>query len=60
MILVPGTPASTILQLENERWKVVIDNLPSSCSDAAWTEGQLKLAGSVDGKLKIESRPYNL
>ncbi len=59
LILVPGAPTGKLLQLENTTWQVAPEELPEWCRDAAFANRQLLLVGSVDGKLKLESRPAN-
>lgn len=58
-ILAPGSPNGRLLHLENTSWRVSSEDIPEWCRDAAFANGQLHLVGSIDGKLKLESRPTN-
>lgn len=60
MLLVPGTPAAKILQLNDDNWRPIADDIPEWCRDAALSNGHLLLVGSIDGKLKMESRAFEL
>lgn len=58
-ILIPGAPTAKLLQLDNSTWHTVSEEVPEWCRHAAFANGQLLLVGSMDGELKMESRPFD-
>lgn len=59
VLLIPGQPASRLISRESDRWRIILDDLPSWATSGGFDGSQLNVVGSVGGELQFESRLLN-
>ena len=59
VVLAPGSPYGRVYGLRGGRWQVLMEDVPEWCTDMAWLEGQILMAGDLATELKLEARPVN-
>ncbi|MCZ6508038.1 MAG: hypothetical protein O7A04_08355 [Acidobacteria bacterium] len=60
LLLLPGQAASRLMVRQEDRWVLVVDDLPAWASSGHLEDGALLLIGAVGGEVKMLRRPIEI